>query len=149
MPRQTFLSRESFVDATEKQTRETLSSIPAYVSHIVLVSENPVIESYRFTYDKADKKLQYIIDVRILPLNDQYTRISLHASHSNGHAFYADSDMAFALHDFESAIHAALKGDLAHYKPAGQKIKEANSWTQFFAVFKSSVSDLIFKKKLS
>jgi hypothetical protein len=149
MPRQTFLSGESFVDATEKQTKETLFSIPAYISNIRLVAENKMIESYKFSYEQAEKKLHYIIDVSILPLNDQYTRISLHASHSNGHAFYEDADMAFALHDFESAIHAALKGDLAHYKPAGQKLKQANNWTQIFTVFRSSISDLVFKKKLS
>lgn len=149
MPRQTFLSRESFVDATEKQTKETLFSIPAYVSNIKLVAENKVIESFKFSYEQVEKKIQYTIDVSVLPLNDQYTRISLHASHVNGHAFYEDADMAFALHDFESAIHAALKGDLAHYRPAGQKLKEPNGFSQFFLVLKSSISDLIFRKKLS
>ena len=149
MPRQTFLTRESFVDATEKQTKETLFSIPAYVSNIKLIAENKIIESYKFSYEQTEKKIEYIIAVSVLPLNDQYTRISLHASHTNGHAFYEDSDMAFALHDFESAIHAALKGDLAHYRPAGQKVRETNSLSQFFAVFKSSISDLIFRKKLS
>ena len=149
MPRQTFLSRESFVDATEKQTKETLFSIPAYVSNIKLIAENPRMESYKFSYEQTEKKLRYIIDVSILPLNDQYTRISLHASYVNGQAFYADADMAFALHDFESAMHAALKGDLAHYKPAGQKAKEANGWAQFFAGFKSSINELMFRKKLS
>jgi len=149
MPRQTFLSRESFVDATEKQTRETLSSLPAYVSHIVLVAENPIIESYRFTYDKADKKLQYLIDVTILPLNDQYTRISLHASHTNGHAFYEDADMSFALHDFESAIHAALKGDLAFYKPAGHQPKEQSSTLLKWASFLFPSLNPALKKKLS
>jgi hypothetical protein len=149
MPRQTFLSRESFVDATEKQTRETLSSIPAYVSHIVLLSENHVIESYRFTYDRADKKQQYIIDVRILPLNDQYTRISLHASHTNGHAFYEDPDMGFALHDFESAIHAALKGDLAYFKPSVQQMKEPQfNLIKWASILFSSFSPAL-KKKLS
>ena len=149
MPRQTFLSRESFVDATEKQTKETLFSIPAYVSNIKLVGENTRIESYKFSYEQTEKKLEYVIDVSIFPLNDQYTRISLHASHANGHAFYEDADMAFALHDFESAIHAALKGDLAHYRPAGQKLKEASSWPPFVTVVKSFISELIFKKKLS
>ena len=149
MPRQTFLSRESFVDATEKQTKDTLFSIPAYVSHIRLVSENARIESYKFSYEQAEKKLDYIIDVSILPLNDQYTRISLHASHRNGHAFYADADMAFALHDFESAIHAALKGDLSHYRPASQKVSEPAGMSQFFSFCKSTISELLFRKKLS
>ena len=79
MPRQTFLSRESFVDATERQTKETLFSIPAYVSHIRMVAENKVIESYKFHYEQAHKNIHYVIDVSILPLNDQYTRISLHS----------------------------------------------------------------------
>ncbi|MGZ3838285.1 MAG: hypothetical protein ACXVMS_05145 [Flavisolibacter sp.] len=149
MPRQTFLSRESFVDATEKQTKETLFSIPAYVSNIKLVAENKLIESFKFSYEQVEKKLQYVIDVTILPLNDQYTRISLHASHNNGQAFYTDADMSFALHDFESAIHAALKGDLAHYKPLGQKVREANGFAQYFLSLKSSFLDLIFRKKLS
>lgn len=149
MPRQTFLSRESFVDATEKQTKETLFAIPAYVSHIQFLAENKLIESFKFSYEQAEKKRQYVIDVSILPLNDQYTRISLHASRSNGNAFYEDSDMAFALHDFESAIHAALKGDLAQYQPRGQKQKETNGLSQFFSGFKSSLGGLIFRKKLS
>lgn len=149
MPRQTFLSRESFVDASEKQTRETLFSIPAYVSHIQLAAENKRIESYRFLYEQTQKDARYIIDVSILPLNEQYTRISLHASHPNGHAFYADSDMAFALHDFESAIHAALKGDLAHYKPGIPKTNAADNWAQLLTDLKSSVRGMIFKKKLS
>ena len=149
MPRQTFLSRESFVDATEKQTRETLLSIPAFVSNITLVSENIIRESFRFDYELTEKNLYYVIDVTILPLNDQYTRISLHASHSNGHAFYEDSDMAFALHDFESAIHAALKGDLAHYRPLGHAKKEAGGLLHMWGILKTSIAGLVFKRKLS
>ena len=149
MPRQTFLSRESFVDATERQTKETLFSIPAYVSHIRMIAENKVIESYKFHYEQAHKNIHYVIDVSILPLNDQYTRISLHGSHTNGTAFSADTDMAFALHDFESAIHAALKGDLAHYRPTGQKLRENSGLSQYFSQFRSSISELFFKKKLS
>jgi hypothetical protein len=149
MPRQTFISRESFVDATEKQTRETLFTVPAYVSNIKLLAENKVIETLKFSYEQVNKKQSYIIDVSVLPLNDQYTRLSLHASYPNGHAFYEDADIAFALHDFESAIHAALKGDLAHYKPNGQKEKEPNKFIQICMAFKSSVGELFLKKKLS
>src|SRR3954453_14158573 len=117
MPRQTFLSKESFVDASEKQTKETLLSIPAFVTNIKLIGENKMIESIKFSYELPVKKLQYYIDVSVLRLNDQYTRVSLHASHTNGQAFYSNSDLAIVLHDFESAIHAALKGDLSSYNP--------------------------------
>lgn len=149
MPRQTFLSRESFVDATAKQTKETLFSIPAYVSNIKLLAENKLIELVRFSYEQADKKHHYVIDVSILPLNEQYTRISLHASYANGHAFYEDADLAFALHDFESAFHAAIKGDLAQYKPYGQKEKESSKFMQLLQAFKIAIGELFLKKKLS
>jgi hypothetical protein len=115
MPRQNFLARESFVDATEKQTREIILSIPDYLPHISLVAENKVIDSVRFVYEHTGKGVRYNVDLTVLPLNDQYTRISLHASHTNGHSFYEDPEMAFALHDFEGAIHAAIKGDLSLY----------------------------------
>ena len=61
--------------------------------------------------------MEYHVDVTLLPLDTQYIRISLHGEHSNGEAFDNDADMANALHDFESAIEAALKGDVSTYKP--------------------------------
>jgi beta-glucosidase/6-phospho-beta-glucosidase/beta-galactosidase len=50
MPRQTFLSRESFVDATEKTTKETLYTLPEYVSNIKMLSENKLIDSVNWLY---------------------------------------------------------------------------------------------------
>lgn len=142
MPRQTFLARESFVDAAEALTRTTLFTIPAYINYIRLVAENKKIDSVRFSYEKADKNKVYFIDVTVLPLNDQYTRVSLHATHTTGSAFYEDADMAYALHDFESAIHAAVKGDLSHYHPKPVRVQE-NRFALLMAALKASVLGLL------
>ena len=75
-----------------------------------------MIDSTRFVYMHMGKNIEYFVDVTVLPLNDQFTRVSLHASHVNGQSFYEDSEMAIALHDFEFAIHATVNGDLAALK---------------------------------
>jgi hypothetical protein len=119
MPRQNFLSRESFVNASETKTRDSILSLPFHLGHIELISENKMIDKTRFVYIHPGKKIEYFIDVTVLTLNEQYTRVSLHASHVNGHSFYEDAEMAIALHDFESAIHATVNGDLAALKASG------------------------------
>jgi hypothetical protein len=149
MPRQNYLSRESFVDATEKQAKDSLLSIPAFAANIKLVAENKLIDSIRFTYDQPYKKLQYNVNVSVLPLNEKYTRISLHATYSNGQAFQSESDINIALHDFESAIQAALKGDVSSYKPYQPKETVSRKFVHFMIAFGSSIGLFFLKKKLS
>ncbi|MES2881849.1 MAG: hypothetical protein V4676_06860 [Bacteroidota bacterium] len=149
MPRQTFLAKESFVDASEKQTKECVLSLPAYIATLSLVNENKLLHSFKFCYDQEEKKARYNIDVSILPLNDQYTRISLHASHTNGHSFYNDSSLSLALHDFESAIHAAVKGDMALYMPLAPRQKKQTFLELCLQTCKTAFGILILKKKWS
>ncbi|HEX2607151.1 MAG TPA: hypothetical protein VHK91_07215 [Flavisolibacter sp.] len=149
MPRQTFLSKESFVDANEQSTKDTLHSLSALISNIRMVSENKVIGSMKFIYEHTGKSTEYLIDVSILPLNDQYTRISLHGSYPNGHVFHSQADMAIVLHDFESAIHAALKGDLSVYKPKEVKASTTKKLLQSVTAMVTSAGVFILKKKLS
>ena len=137
MPRQNFLSRESFVNASELKTRDSILSLPFHLGHIELYAENKMIDSTRFVYIHPGKDREYFVDVTVLPLNDQYTRVSLHASHVNGHSFYEDAEMAIALHDFESAIHATVNGDLAALKATGfgakkEKKTMAHSFLKYF-----------------
>lgn len=149
MPRQNFLSRESFVEATEIQAKESLLSIPVFVPNIKLIAENERLQSFKFRYQLPQKNLEYHVDVTILPLDTQYTRISLHGEHSNGQAFENDSDMAIALHDFESAIEAALKGDTSSYKPYNPKEKKSKKFLQFTTMFVATAGILVLRKKLS
>ncbi len=124
MPRQNFLSRESFVTASETKTRNCILSLPFHLDHIELFAENKMIDSVRFLYLSPGKKNSYYIDVSVWPLNEDFTRVSLHAVHINGQAFYEDAEMAIALHDFESAIHASINGELAEYKISGLSVKK-------------------------
>lgn len=149
MPRQNFLSREAFVEATEIQARESLLSIPVFVPNIKLIAENSKLQSFKFRYQLPQKNIEYHVDVTLLRLDTQYTRISLHGEHSNGEAFGNDADMVIALHDFESAIEAALKGDTSGYQPYKLKEKRSKNILQFTAAFVASAGVLVLKKKLS
>ena len=149
MPRQNFLSRESFVSATEQQAKDGLLSIPAFVSNISLIGENKMIQSYKFSYVQPTKNLQYHVDVSMLPLNEQYIRISLHGRHVSGQAFSEDADMAIALHDFEATLEATIKGDTTLYKPYQPKVKNRTRVMQFLAAFVTSITMVLLNKKLS
>lgn len=149
MPRQNFLSREAFVEATEIQAKESLLSIPVFVPNIKLIAENTKLQSFKFRYQLPQKNMEYHVDVTVLPLDSQFIRISLHGEHSNGEAFDNDADMVMALHDFESAIEAALKGDVSSYQPYKPKEKKSKKFLQFTAAFVASAGIFVLKKKLS
>jgi hypothetical protein len=146
MPRQNFLSRESFVDASEKQVKDSILSIPAFATNIRLIAENKMIESIRFSYHLAVKEIEYVIDVSIHPLNEKYTRVSLHGRHSSGQSFTNNADMAIALHDFESAIMAAIKGDVTLYKPYVPKTGNSRKVLQVAATLVASLGVFFLRK---
>lgn len=149
MPRQNFLSRESFVDASEKQAKESLLAIPAFVPNIRFVSENKMVGSSRFSYEQSAKNIEYVIDVSVLPLNDQFTRVCLHGTHLNGQSFNNDADMAFALHDFEAAMMAALQGDVSLYVPGEKKPNNSKKFLHMATALVTSVCFFFLRKKLS
>lgn len=149
MPRQNFLSRESFVSASEQMTRESILAIPVFAPHIKLQTENKMLQNFRFIFEQAELNLEYYIDVMILPLNEQYTRISLHARHTDGQAFQHDPEMAMALHDFESAIIAALNGDTALYQPSSQMTKKSKNFLRSVLTMFSSITLFPVKKKIA
>ena len=149
MPRQNFLAKESFVNASEALARESILSIPVFATNIKLVTDNKILQKMRFQFDEPDSNLNYFIDVSVLPLNDEYTRISLHATHTDGQAFHQDPDMAIALHDFESAVAAALNGDTSLYQPTTRQTRSSKGFARFAFSLMASVGILILKKKLS
>lgn len=92
-----------------------LLTVPQHLPYIRLQSENVQRQSLHFTYEQKGGAQPFVMDVTILPLNDQYTRVSFHASYVNGQSFFEDLGMSLALHDFESALHAAIKEELQQY----------------------------------
>jgi hypothetical protein len=149
MPRQNFLSLESFVEATEIQAKESLLSVPVFVPNIKLMAENEKLQSVKFRYQLPMKNLEYHIDVTIRPLDTQFIRISLHGEYSNGQAFDNDADMAIALKDFEAAIEAALKGDVSNYKPCKPQEKGSKKFLQLTTTLVASAGLYFLRKKLS
>lgn len=149
MPRQNFLAKESFVNASETLTRESILSIPVFATNIKLVTENKMLQKIRFLFEQPERETIYHIDVSVLPLNDEYTRISLHATHTNGQAFSQDPDMAIALHDFESAVAAALNGDTSLYQPTTRHTRNSKGFVGLAFSIMTSVGVLMLKKKLS
>lgn len=148
MPRQNFIAKDFFLPASEKEIKEALLGIPRFAAHIRFVQENKLVDSMRFCSERPGKKMHHV-DVSLLPLDDQYTSVSLHASHSNGQAFYSDPELLAALNDFEAAIHAGLKGNASSYHPYIAKASASQKIFQFAVLFVSSIGVLFLRKKLS
>ena len=149
MPRQNFIARESFVDATEKQTKDSLLSIPAFAPNIRLLAENKMNESIRFLYELPATRVCYHIDASVLPLNREYTRISLHGRYASGQAFNHDNDLASVLLDFEAAVKAALRGDVSLYTPYAPRPANTKKFLHYTLTLATAVGMLFLRKKLS
>lgn len=121
MPRQNFISRNFFVEASEKETQQAILTIPRFAENIKLIEENKVLHSIRFLFEHPGYEIHQHMDVSILPLNNSHTRVTLHASYPNGHVFSNDSFINNALINFESAVHSALNGYPTEYKPCQRK----------------------------
>lgn len=148
MPRQNFLSRESFVNANEGVARTALLSIPVFATNISLQSESKTLHNYRFICGHADAS-SYYIDVSVLPLNEAFTRISLHATHISGASFHHAPEMALALHDFEHAVSVAINGDTSLYQPSSSTPKKQGNLSRTLVSLTAAIGLLFLRKKLS
>lgn len=147
MPRQTFLTKEAFVNTTDHHLKQILFSLPDVIPVVSLIGENKLIEQIRFAYDVSEKQ-NYFIDVSVLTVNDQYTRLWLHASHKDGKAFQTDPQMALALQDIAAAVQATLRGEVFYYPVKEEKTKSVTKTTWFSSV-KTGFTFLFLKKKFS
>lgn len=147
MPRQNFLASDFFVAANEVCAKQALKNIPEHLSHIKFLKENSLLQSMRFLYVHPEKEVHNYIDVSLLPLDDQYVRISLHASYTNGQAFYTDPDISNALHNFEQAVQASLKNDYSYFNHEKKVIAKKPSY--IVNAFLSMIGLLFLWKKLT
>lgn len=147
MPRQNFLSADFFVMCSETNAKKSLTTIPEHVPSIKFLKENSLLNSMRFLYIHPEKEVHNYIDVSVLPLDDQYVRFSLHASYTNGQAFYTDPDISSALHNFEQAIHAALKNDYSYFRQ--EKKETLRNPSYLVNAFFSMIGLLFLWKKMT
>lgn len=136
MPRQTFLSKDFFVNASEAEAKQRILELPGCISNIKFVAEDVVRHSLKFVYERpSDFPENYnYIDVSLLPLSIEQTRISLHGSYPNGNVFRNDMQVANALSNFESAVHAAVKGSMQDFEPKQIEDNTANKHLGVIAI---------------
>jgi hypothetical protein len=149
MPRQNFISKEFFVNASESEIKQTVLTIPQFVGNIKFLCENTIGAAVKFIYETPGYDLHNYVYVSLLPLNDQQTRVSLHVTYTNGQVFGKDSYISNALTNFESAIYAGLQGNLPHYRLSAPKVKPSQRLTQNMQMVLASVKILLLWKKFS
>jgi hypothetical protein len=136
MYRQSFLTADFFVTASEEQAKEILTSLPGYLSHLTMLKENSIIHSTRFLYHNKENETQCYIDVSTLKLNEQYIRFNLHGSYLNGQTIQNDAEIRGALQQFEQSVFASLHQDTMYAIKTDQNrsaSKKSNSFLQFVA----------------
>jgi hypothetical protein len=127
MPRQTYISKEFFVNASEKETKQHVLDLPNSISNIKFVAEDDIRHNLKFVYQGINnsENSNNCISVSLLPLSTNQTMISLQGSTSNGSAFHRDHHISNALTNFELAVNAAIVGALPQFQP--KQIKRENS----------------------
>lgn len=136
MRRQTFISKEFFVNASENDAQQVILNLPSYISNIKLIAHNHKLHSVSFAYEREPELMHQVITVAVLPLNNQQTQVTLHGSYASGVAFSNDPYVENAVANFENAIHAALQGSLATFEPLMLK----KSMMQKFMGFVSAIT---------
>jgi len=123
MPRQTSLSKNFFLNASEGEAKQLILALPQSIDNIRFVSEDDIRHTLNFRYKDLVHSVHRdnCISVSLLPLSVNQTMVSLHASHTNGSAFHKDLIVTNALHNFEQAIVASARGTLAEFVPSPVK----------------------------
>ena len=143
MPRQSFLTTDFFVAATEENALKVLALLPDQNNRIHLVKENSLLQTTRFSYEQKEKALEAFIDVSVLPLNDQYVRFCLHAFYANEKRIEDPSEMENVLCCFKKLLYDALKID---YPVKEKKPGASQSSRNLFRLPASFLSMLRFKE---
>ena len=146
MPRQNFLNREAFLEASELQIIQALKAVSTFATHISFQKEDRPLQSFQFNYNLQPQNINYTIKVSILFLNEKYTRVCLHGEHYNGEAFMRDHDLPLILHDVEAALTASLSDNWTNYQPLKSKLTQpfsAGSFTEHLTM----LANLLFLRK--
>lgn len=118
MPRQTYLSKEFFVNASETDVKQHILTLPDCIATIKFVAEDSVRQTMKFLFERPTESPENYncINVSLLPLNVNQTKITLHGSYVHGSVFQDEAEVQNALLNFESAIEAAIQGSMNDFK---------------------------------
>jgi hypothetical protein len=124
MPRQTFATREFFVNVCEHTTQQGVLALPRTFHQMRFIAENAKLHCMLFLYEPDDGRASIQVSVSVLPLNDECTKVTVHGSYTNGCAFNNDRYMALVMLNAEAALQAAISGSTA-FEPLMPKKKLA------------------------
>lgn len=119
MAKQTILSKDFFVDAPDQPLKQTILSIPQYITNIKFVGENILSESLQFLYEGSSDTHELSVSIR--PLTCEQTRVALHVTNVDRNSVQSQKLGQNALENFESAIYAALSGKPEAFQPKEMK----------------------------
>ena len=125
MPRQTFATREFFVETCEAAAREAVIALPYFFNRLRFMAENEKLFCITFLYEPQVQQQPVHIAISLLPLNESHTKITVHGSYTNGSAFSKDPYITTAVANVEAALRCAISGDNAPFEPIVPKKKIA------------------------
>ena len=145
MQRQTFISNSFFVDASVSVAKAALFTLPQKVTNVKFISESDRLHTLRFLLQLNEVK-QYHVDISLLPLNDEYTQVNLHISHTDGHSFQADSHIRQALMSFKGFIVSILHGE-KNIQPMECNTNSSVGWAGIVYALTTSLTGLFAGKR--
>ncbi len=148
MHRQTFVSNSFFVPASVAATKNILQLMPDSITYLQFVCESDRQQSLRYLYQPAELK-NYQVDVSLLPLNTEYTQVTVHLSYADGHTFQYDSHIRQALASFEGLVQNVVNGKNPVPAYPAKEQKQTAGWVEMLSAIAASVTGLFIWKKLS
>ena len=146
MPRQNFLTKDFFVDVSEKEARLGLLDLTQCSQHIKFIKENTLTQSFRFLYQPVDGRKHFQVDISLLPLDGNYTQVVIHLAYTNGQELCRDAGAKTVLSLFEQAVQASLRGDTAS-EVLNPLRETANKWKGIEQLFHLPVTSWFFNRK--
>lgn len=123
MPRQTFATREFFVEACEAAAHEAIMALPYYFNRLRFLERNEKLHSLIFFYEPTEAYQPVHISISLLYFNDSHSKVTVHGSYTSKCAFSKDPYITAAVANVEAALHAAVSGNGALFEPVVPKKK--------------------------
>lgn len=147
MAKQTILSKDFFVDAPDQPLKQTILSIPQYITNIKFVGENALSESLQFLYEGVNDTHELSVSIR--PLTCEQTRIALHVTNIDKSSPQGQKQVQNVLENFESAIQAAISGKPEAFQPKELKKSSSIRFFNFTMLLTAFMSAFFLLKKMS
>lgn len=110
MPRSNFLSTEFFIQSNEERAVQLLLGVSSVITGCRFISKAAHQPVVYFLFEQ--NKNIFKTAINYLPLNDEFTKITIQVSYADGHPFSSDNNCKEILHKLELIISALAKGEV-------------------------------------